>query len=97
MIDSRLGITYIILSCVVKKGSADYEGAPKYITGLRAHLIELKLLPEEVMKILINIDECGLQWKSLPKRTYAIRGKPIKAKKAMKDSHYPSRCINGWL
>ena len=36
------------------------------------------------MEILINIDECGLQWKSLPKRTYAL-SKPIKAKKLLKD------------
>ena len=64
-----------------EKGSADYEGAAKYISDLRAQLIGLQLLPEQVMEILINIDECGLQWKSLPKRTYAIGGNPSKPKK----------------
>ena len=46
-----------------EKVSCDYEGAEKYVSDLRAHLIELQLLPEEVMNILINIDECCLQWK----------------------------------
>ena len=68
---------------VGEKGSCDYEAAEEYVSDLRRHLIECGYLPQQVMEMLINIDECGLQWKSLPKRTYAVRGKPIKAKKLM--------------
>ena len=73
------------VAMVGEKGSSDYAAAEKYVSDLRKHLIECNYLPQEVMEILINIDECGLQWKSLPKKTYAVRGKPVKAKKLVKD------------
>ena len=52
---------------VGEKGSCYYAGAEKYVSDLRKHLIECNYLPKQVMQMLINIDECGLQWKSLPK------------------------------
>ena len=79
----RHNITKVAM--VDEKGSCDHEAAEEYVSDLRRHLIECGYLPQQVMEMLINIDECGLQWKSLPKRTYAVRGKPIKAKKLMKD------------
>ena len=79
----RHNITNVAM--VGEKGSCDYEAAEEYVRDLRRHLIECGYLPQQVMEMLINIDECGLQWKSLPKRTYALRGKPIKAKKLLKD------------
>ena len=54
---------------VGEKGSCDYEAAEDYVRDLRRHLIECGYLPQQVMEMLINIDECGLQWMSLPKRT----------------------------
>ena len=69
---------------VGEKGSCDYAGAEMYIREFRRHLIECGFLPQEVIQIVINIDECGLQWKSLPKRTYARRGRPIKSKKLLR-------------
>ena len=70
---------------VGEKGSCDYDAAEMYVRDFRRHLIECGILPQEVIEIVINIDECGLQWKSLPKRTYAVRGRPVKAKKLLKD------------
>ena len=49
------------VAMVGEKGSSDYAAAEKYVSDLRKHLIECNYLPQDVMEILINIDEYGLQ------------------------------------
>ena len=68
----RHGIRNVAM--VGEKGSCDYDAAVKYVSDLRKHLIECNYMPQHVMEILINIDECGLQWKSLPKKNIYNEG-----------------------
>ena len=41
--------------------------------------------PDEIVHLLLNMDETGLVWKSIPKRTYKKVDQVFMAKKDMKD------------
>ena len=45
--------------------------AERYVVALRTELIERGLAPKRVIEILLNIDETGLAYKSVPKRPYS--------------------------
>ena len=64
-----------------EKGSSDLRGANKFVNDLMIHLLECNYLPAVVLIILFNIDECGLQWKCLPKRTYKSKSAIVLEKK----------------
>ena len=68
-----------------EKGSSDEQGASKFISELMTHLLDCNYLPKAILQILLNVDECGLQWKSLPQQTYKREGTVFKAKKEIKD------------
>ena len=68
-----------------EKGSSDEAEAERYVAALRTELIERGLAPKRVIEILLNIDETGLAYKSVPKRTYCYISVEYRAKKAIKD------------
>ena len=67
-----------------EKGSNDEAAANAFAKSLTAHIVQCKYTPKEAISILISFDEFGLQFKSLPKRTYAHKQTPVKAKKHVK-------------
>ena len=66
-------------------GSNDQQAAKDYVAELRVELVDSGLTPKKVVQILLNIDETGIVYKSLPKRTYKIIGETFKARKSFKD------------
>ena len=73
------------VATVGEMGSNDQEGAKKYVSELRDELIERGLTPQKIVHILLNIDETGIVYKSVPKRTYKFINKTYNAKKSFKD------------
>ena len=66
-------------------GSNDQETAEIYVDKFRDDLIRLGKTPREVVHILLNIDETGIVYKSVPKRTYKFINTTFMAKKESKD------------
>ena len=62
-------------------GSNDQEAAKNYVDKFRDELIQRGITPKKIVHILLNIDETGIVYKSVPKRTYKFIGKPYMAKK----------------
>ena len=48
-------------------------------------LIRRNISPKKIIHILMNIDETGIVYKSVPKRTYKFYSQPFEAKKSIKD------------
>ena len=68
---------------VEEKGSNDHKGRTKFVEDFTKHFVDQT--PSEVIKILINWDEDGIQHKSVPRRSYCDQKiyhfvlKPIKS------------------
>ena len=69
-----------------EKGSADYDAVGPWVkerlTFLHTHYVQKhhKIL-EQVITIIVNFDECGFQFKSLPHYSYLDKHQEIRAKK----------------
>ena len=72
------------VTTVGEMGSADHEAANKYVKEFKDELIGRKISPKKILHILINIDETGIVYKSVPKRTYKFYGTTFVAKKALR-------------
>ena len=68
-----------------EKGSNNEAEAQRYVAAFRTELIERGLAPSRVIEILFNIDETGLSYKSVPKRTYKFTGQEFMTRKPIKD------------
>ena len=66
-------------------GSNKEGDAKEFIEKLRDELIHRGISPRRIVRILLNIDETGIVFKSVPKRTYKLIGKPFMARKPLKD------------
>ena len=69
-----------------EKGSADHEAIEPWINEWLAFLhaeyvIKHHKTLKQVISIIINFDECGFQYKSLPQYSYHGRQEEIRAKK----------------
>ena len=69
-----------------EKGSADYEAVDPWIhewlTFLHTdYVLRHKKTLRQVLNIVVNFDECGFQYKSLPQYSYLIKNQEIRAKK----------------
>ena len=73
------------VTTVGEMGSNDEEAAKSFVNTFRDELIERHISPMKIIEILLNIDETGIVYKSVPKRTYKIIGTPFQAKKSLKD------------
>ena len=73
------------VTTVGEMGSNDQEAAKSFVDTFRDELIERHISPKKIIQILLNIDETGIVYKSVPKRTYKIIGTPFQAKKSLKD------------
>ena len=72
-----------------EKGSAHYESVGEWIDDwfkflnlsyVQQHHKTLR----QVLKIIVNFDECGFQYKSLPQNSYVSRDQEIRAKKPIR-------------
>ena len=71
-----------------EKGSADYEAIEPWIhdwlTFLHTeYVIKHHKTLKQVISIIVNFDECGFQYKSLPQYSYHGRKEEIRAKKQL--------------
>ena len=66
-------------------GSNKEVDAKEFVDKLRNELIDRGIAPKIIVRILLNIDETGIVYKSVPKRTYKIIGTPFMARKPLKD------------
>ena len=66
-------------------GSNNQEAAKDYVDKFRDELIQRGISPKKIVHILLNIDETGIVYKSVPKRTYKFIGTPFMAKRSLKD------------
>merc|ERR1739842_277348 len=66
-------------------GSNKEGDAKEFIEKLRDELIHRGISPRLIVRILLNIDETGIVFKSVPKRTYKVIGDPFMARKPLKD------------
>ena len=73
------------VATVGEMGSSDHEAANKYVKEFKDELIGRKISPKKIIQILLNIDETGIVYKSVPKRTYKFYSEPFEAKKSIKD------------
>ena len=73
------------VTTVGEMGSSDHEGAKTFVNELKDELIQRQITPKKIVEILINIDETGIVYKSVPKRTYKLIGQSFQAKKCLKD------------
>ena len=74
------------LKMKVEKGSADYDAVDKCVDKWIKKLNDLyiKRYPmtfRQALILVVNFDECGFQYKSMPQYSYVSRGKEIRAKK----------------
>ena len=72
-----------------EKGSADPESVDKWIDEWINDLNDTYIKEDprtfrQAITIIVNFDECGFQYKSLPQYSYVTRGKEIRAKKPVK-------------
>lgn len=76
---------YNISSKILKgeQGSADEKGAELFVKEFTTKLSG-RYRPREALRITINIDETGVQYKSVPSRSYVRTGTIIKAKKPVR-------------
>ena len=70
---------------VGEMGSNNQEAAKDYVDSFRDELIQRGISPRNIVNVLLNIDETGIVYKSVPKRTYKFIGTPFMAKKPLKD------------
>ena len=68
-----------------EKGSADYEAVDKWVDEWinRFNNTYIKKYPRsfrQALVLVVNFDECGFQYKSMPQYSYVTRGKEIRAK-----------------
>merc|ERR1739842_289756 len=66
-------------------GSNKEVNAKEFVDKLRDELIDRGIAPKIIVRILLNIDETGIVYKSVPKRTYKFIGTLFMAKKPLKD------------
>merc|ERR1711874_904701 len=71
-----------------EKGSANHEAVDPWIhewlTFLHTHyVLRHRKTLKQVINIIINFDECGFQYKSLPQYSYVSRKEEIRAKKTV--------------
>ena len=62
------------VTTVGEMGSSDHEGAKIFVNELKDELIRRQITPKKIVEILIDIDETGIVYKSVPKRTYKLIG-----------------------
>ena len=62
------------VTTVGEMGSSDHEGAKTFVNELKDELIRRQITPKKIVEILIDIDETGIVYKSVPKRTYKLIG-----------------------
>ena len=68
-----------------EKGSNDYEAAVKFTADFTTFLARESFInTQNILKIMINFDEGGIQYKSIPKRGIVDIKREIKAKKPAK-------------
>ena len=53
--------------------------AKEFVDTFRDELIGRRIAPKKIVSILLNIDETGIVYKSVPKRTYKFIGTPFMA------------------
>ena len=68
-----------------EKGSNDEEAAAKFVQDFTLFHIENSC--KDVIKVIINFDEGGVQYKSVPRRSYIDNKIAIKAKKPIKSRY----------
>ena len=72
-----------------EKGSADHEAIEPWLNEwfdfLNTHYVQRHHRTlRQVLTIILNFDECGFQYKSLPQYSYHSRGEEIHAKKPIR-------------
>ena len=60
-------------------GSNNQVSAKEFVDTFRDELIGRRIAPKKIVSILLNIDETGIVYKSVPKRTYKFIGTPFMA------------------
>ena len=78
----------LIITQLIRKresGERELPIAQEFVDKLRNELIDRGIAPKIIVRILLNIDETGIVYKSVPKRTYKFIGTPFMAKKPLKD------------
>ena len=70
------------------KGSADYDAIEPWITGwlktLYADCVLYKKNLPQLLIVIVNFDECGFQYKSIPQFSYVSKKQEIRAMKPIK-------------
>ena len=65
-----------------EKASADYPAKKEFTASFTKFMIHWS--PNTVTEIILNFDEFGLQYKSVPKRSYMTKQEPCLAKKPIR-------------
>ena len=72
----------LIITQLIRKresGERELPIAQEFVDKLRNELIDRGIAPKIIVRILLNIDETGIVYKSVPKRTYKFIGTPFMA------------------